>query len=229
MSVGFAAASLQRLNKGTTLGGFSFSLWFYPTDSGLDCTLFSESNLAVTNYYDIQILGSTTDQVLFRSVTTAGGGGTGGATSTGTVNYNAWNHVYAARGVTSHTAGYISLNGEALVTGGFSAPTGTLVPNLGSRRTAAGTFYTGRLAEFAVWNNCLNDYDDRWQCLSQAFDPRLVAQDPGNSFGGGALQLVSYAPLIGPFHDLMSATAWTGFNTPTPNLEHPRMHRNMAA
>jgi hypothetical protein len=222
MSYVFAAGSSQRIRRGTTLGGVSFSLWFYPTDSGDDCTIFSESNAAATRYYAVQILGSTTDNLQINSTDT---GGVGTVTSTGTVNYNAWNHVYCAIGGASPTHAYISLNGETLVDGGagsYVAPGAATVPNLGSLVTSAGSFYSGRLAEFAAWDNNLSDFDDRYKCLSKGFDPRLVPVDANGSYGLGALNMVSYFPMLGNVNDRVLSTAWIAVNTPTIG-EHCRV------
>lgn len=222
----FDDASSQRITKSAVTGMTGISLWFYPDDSTVDATLYSESNALRTRYIRLYILGASSDKVTFE---TAGTGAPVGATSTGTVNYNTWNHVYASRGVVASNRAYITLNGETLVDGGagsYTAPGTMTVSNIGSFGTA--NFMSGRIAEVGMWNNCLNDFDDRYTALSKGFDPRLIAQDPGGSFGLGALNLLRYFPLIGNANDLVVGEAWTLVNAPTP-IDHCRVHRNLMA
>lgn len=217
----FDDASNQRLSRVGALGMVSFSCWFYPDDATADCTLYSEHTGSGSAFLRVRILGSTTDQVALETP----GGGIG---SGGTVNFNTWNHVYAARGAADPSTGYISLNGESLQSAMFTAPVGSLTGTaIGVTGTTTRTSYmSGRIAEVAVWDNCLNDLDDRWKCLALAFDPRLVPVDPNGEAGLGPLNRIAYTPLIGNFNDLVIGNAWTGTVPPTL-ADHPRMHRQM--
>lgn len=222
MSYLFDDASSQRLAKTGALGMFSFSCWFYPDDSAATCTLYSEHNATGTIHSNVYIDGGVDDRVVFESFLAE-------ARSTGTVNYNAWNHVYAARGVADPTKAYISLNGESLVTGRFTsggATTGTAIGVQGT--TTRFNYMSGRIAEVGVWNNCLNDFDDGYKGLALGYVPPLVPVDPNASFGLGSLNLIAYAPLIGNRGDLVNAHIWTSPSLPTV-AEHCRMHKQYAA
>lgn len=200
------------------------SIWFYPDDSGLTCTIWSQHNAAGTQYQKLRIDGATTDSLIYVSFD---GTSTGQATSVGTVNYNAWNHAYF--GNLSGRA-YLSLNNETLVDGGassFVSPTVT-TETLGRVSGGIGVgieHFSGRLAEFAAWSEELDAFgDERWYGLPLGFDPRLVPVDPGAS-GLGEVSLVSYSPFIGNPFDLVRGTSWT-VTGPTVASDHPSIRRN---
>ena len=225
MSYLFDDASNHRLSKTGALGAISISAWFYPDDSAAECTIYSEHNAGGTQYMRIRIAGSGSDKVILEStnaITTVE------AASTGTVNYNAWNHVYAARGVASPSAAYISLNGESLVTGSFQSGTltGTAIGVTGT--TTRTNYMSGRIAEVGLWDNCLNDFDDRYKGLALGYSPRMIPVDPGGTAGLDVLNLLSYTPLIGNLADLVIGNSWSALSSPTV-AEHCRMFRQYAA
>lgn len=216
---------------------YTWSIWFYPTDNSVDGTIFANYNAGRTNFEQIKYRGSSDDKLEFKTLTTAGGGASGSVVSTGTVNYNAWNHAYVERGITASTRAYISLNGETLVDGGassFASPvtTGftTALGRLGG--VAPIEYFPGMIAEVATWTMPLHEWgDDRYKILAQRFDPRLMPPDRNDSAGTGigTLQLLSYSQLIGNATDLVLGTSWT-VTTPTVATgtdAHPRIYRNL--
>lgn len=220
----FDDASTQVLRKNSVIGMYSVSLWFYPDDTTVDCTLYAEYNAAGTAYRQVRFAGASgADKVEFRTKTAAGVVNT--VTSGGTANLNAWNHVYAARGVVSGTTGYVSLNGETLQTGSVVSPsvTATAIGRLGT--TAPVQYMSGMIAEVAVWGDCLSDQGDAYTALSLGFCPQLIAYDPTYS-GPGFLGLISYTPLFGTEADWAAGDSWISGGSPTVNQSHPRIIRN---
>lgn len=220
----FDDASSHRLTR-TPVTANSWSIWFNPDDSGLTCTIWAQYNGAGTQYKKLQLAGAVTDTVVFESFN---GTSTGQAVSVGTVNYNAWNHVYWG---TVGGRAYISLNGETLVDGGASSyisPTVTLEA-LGRVSGGLGIgieHYSGMLAEFAAWSEELDGFgDERWHGLPLGFDPRLVPVDPTGSSGYAVVSLVSYSPLVGNPLDLVRGNSWT-VSGATVAMTHPSIRRN---
>lgn len=220
MAYAFDDASSQSLSRAPFTWA-SMSIWFYPDDSALDCILYSDFNTAGTRYIYLRIQGSSDDKIILE---TNAAGSITSVSSGGTVNYNAWNHVYAARGISSPTSMYISLNGETLQTGTYTAPGTVNTAAIG--RKNLDFYFSGMAAECAFWDNCLNDFDDRYRALALGYDPRLIPQDTGGSAGLGALTLIAYSPLIGNPRDWVRQANWTVGAATVAASDHPRIRRN---
>lgn len=222
----FDDASSQRLTR-AVIGYIAGSIWFYPDDSGLTCTISADYNAGRTRYRDLRINGATTDTVTWESTDSLS---VNSVTSVATVNYNAWNHVYWASGTTSPTHAYISLNGETLVDGGAGSyvTTGTTgVTALGRLGTTVPIqYFSGMMAEAAFWNAAPHDFGDGYKMLAPGFDPRLVPVDPNAA--GGAFLLTSYSQLIANVTDLSRGGApWSLAVPPTVAATHPRIFRQL--
>jgi hypothetical protein len=225
----FDDASSQFLRKTSAMGAFSISLWFNPDDLTIDQTLYSESNAAGTAYFRVRLLGASGGDTVVCQYTTAGLPTT--ATSSGTANANAWNHVFASMGVNT-TRPYVSLNGEALQNGstvafGGGTPNQT---NLGRMNNGVGAFnqyYSGQMGAFGAWDSPLNDYDDRWKNLYYGSPVWDIATDPNGTYGGGLfINLLSDTKLMGNIVDNADgAAAWLTTASPTVTADYPRIRR----
>jgi hypothetical protein len=151
--------------------------------------------------------------------------------STGAASLNAWNILYWGRGIDDPTKTYLSLNGEALVTGSHTAISG---PNTSAMGRLGGTtpvqHFAGMICEPAIWDGNLNEPDDRYKALANYFAANLIPQDPNGTNGSAfAINLLSYSPLIGDVKDSVLGTLWSNVTTPTVATgadSHPRIKRN---
>ena len=224
----FDDASSQFLRKATAINAFSVSFWFKPDDLGIDSTMWCISNAAGTAFFRVRLLGSSLSDRVEASYSTAGPPSE--AFSVAGATLNEWNHVYAARGILTSTP-YVSLNGEALQNGFTSAFSGTpTATQLGRRNSGVGTFnqyYSGQIAAFGAWDDCLNDYDDRWKSLYRGVPPWEIPADPSASIA--LLNFVSDTKLMGNINDDVSgAAAWLTSSSPTVVADYPRIVRSAA-
>lgn len=129
---------------------------------------------------------------------------------------NTWHHIAAV--VASSTSRVLWVDGVARVTNTTSiAVNGLNQVAIGARKnTSYGTFWTGGIAEVAVWSVALttNEIAD----LASGMSPLLIRPT----------SRVFYAPLIGQ----ESGTEWnydgaavTLTNSPAPGTSHPRVYR----
>lgn len=223
----FDDASSQFIAKSSAMGAISISMWFKPDDLGIDSTLYVERNGLGTAYLRIQLLGSTGGDAVTFEYTTAVGPNV--VTSSAAANLNAWNHVYAARGIVTARP-YISLNGATLQDSGLTAAnTGTPTLTAVGRFGLGSQYFSGTMGEIGVWNNALHDFDDRWKSLYYGVPPWEIPVDPNATMGLSPLNLISDTPLLGSFQDLASGSAaWTASTSPSKVNDHPPIRRMVA-
>ena len=229
MSYLFDDSSSQSLNRTGVLDPFGISLWFYPDDSAVDCTLYAEYNASRSIYMSLVFAGSTGGDTVQMVVKQNLGAATAIVTSSGTANIDAWNHVYWGRGVNDTTKSYLSLNGESLVTGTWTAAGATTARAIG-RTGSIGAFMhmSGRVAEVGLWDANLNENDDRYKGLALGYKPSAIPVDPSGSSGAFGLNLISYSSLIGNPADLVRGESWTVGGSPLI-AEHCRRFERYAA
>lgn len=213
-------ASSGRLQRATTAKIHCLSLWFKPDDSSRTCVLYGEWSIIPGNgYLQVQLAGATDDKVYGDSSSgTSAGTGVG---SSGTVNYNAWNHVYFA---TIASNMYISLNGETLVDGGsgsYVEPTATTTRGLGVLNGA--NHFSGYMAEFAEWDAALHNCNDSYKSLALGMSPRRIGYNT-DEIGANMSRLIQYTPLYkGYLRDYVTSGAWSVLGGATADHDHPRV------
>lgn len=224
----FDDASSQFMRKAASMGAFAVSFWFKPDDLTIDQTMWAQANAAATAYFRVRLLGATGGDLVSVEITTAGVPNQ--VLSGSAANANAWNHVYAARGVSDGRQLFVSLNGETLQSTTGGTPSGSAnTTQLGRMTNGIGAFnqyYSGQMAAFGAWNNCINDRDDRWKALYYGVPPWEIAQDPNDSAGTGlgGLSMVSDTKLMGNIVDDQSgAAAWITSASPTVVVDYPRI------
>lgn len=199
---------LLEIGSVPTISGplLSMSLWFYPTDA--------------TSIVTVGCLGVDSARYQIRT------GDVGGANSTicaqmidGATNQvaisgnsytqNAWNHAFASFNATTER---IRMNGGTAVSNAISTVTPITKTTLGGRYSGgvAGSFFPGRVAEFAVWNAVLTS--DEEIALSKGYSPLLVRPD----------KLELYWPAVRDGQDVMLGTSATLTGSPSV-IEHPRI------
>lgn len=210
--------SSQSFQRTSVIGWSAGSLWFKPHDDTRNQALMLDQNTAGTVWRGIYYRGAIDDKVSF------GNSNGDGAVSSGTVNVNEWNHVYWSFDVSVSPDEFrVSLNGEAIQTGGAGVPLGaTSVMNIARRRTGITSTdqYDGVIAELALYNGIPDNDGDWYTSLSQGFSPHFH-----RFFASGAEYLEYYWPFLRhavSHMEFAPLDAWTPRGGP-PLGEHPRI------
>jgi hypothetical protein len=212
MAYNFTAASSQYLSASTSTAQepLTIAAWFYPTTIGVAQALGS-----------IGINGGVGRCQLFVSIPntlrlahTDNSGGTAGATidAAGSVVQDQWQHGCGVFASESSRTPYLNgvAGSENTVTIGTTGPfDSTLV---GSRfNTTLGFYFSGRIAEFGVWNAALTA--DEVASLAKGMTCDKVRPNA----------LVFYAPLIRNLQDVRGGLTITNNNGATV-ADHPRVY-----
>ena len=199
---------------------YTISAWIWPDTlptAPAVATIFSVHNAGGTHYRRLVVYSS--------GVVGVEALGTSSSTwsSTATVTTGQWNHVYAARGVSSSDKAYLSINGGSLEeTSGFTwtgtTVTATAIGVLGN--TSRSDYFDGKIAEVGVWGDCYNDYGEGYKSLSKGIPCDEIAPTPT------PLVMIAHCRLLGSFQDGVLSTAWTTTSAPTKDPDHhPAMKR----
>ncbi|WP_413936371.1 LamG-like jellyroll fold domain-containing protein [Nitrospira sp. BLG_1] len=202
-----------------TLTWDSGSLWFYPTDSTRDQSLFLHVNTTGSVWYGVKYMGASSGgKCRFQKA-----GDVSYAESAAAANTNAWNHLYwSMNSYVSPSKYQISLNGETLVSVAWGAPAGsaTTATSVGYKRTglATGTeWFAGYMAELSLYYDVMDvSYGDVYKALSQRFQPLRITTFPGVGVG-----LINYWTMRKGLLDVIEGRTLGSTSAPTLVAEHP--------
>jgi len=159
------------------LGGFSWSLRIRPHSAtpASDQWIFGEQSATGANNFGIWL--TTAGKIWFYKYTTLDADA--GAISSGTVNANAWNHIYWSYNTYDSGNEYqVSLNGETMQLGNFTVSGATILTRLGSRTTGGAgraDYFDGDVAELAIWNDVIDQVGTgAWASLAHGYSPLRV-------------------------------------------------------
>jgi len=192
-----------------TVPAFTMACWFYPTDDTVVQTLMNISATDDDDCHRIDYRGGEGAYPL--QIRSQNAPSYGVAESSAGAAANAWHH---ACGVVSSTTGRdIYLDGANKVSDVTSVANGNLdVSSIGAwvRGSATAYYFAGRIAEAAIWNIGLPDWEIR--LLALGYRPFTVF--PQN--------LVAYWPFIRGSNDLLGTHVLTENGSPTV-VGHPPM------
>ncbi len=187
MSCLFDDASSQYLEVNTAAVAsrpLSISAWFYPDDLSTAMSLvFLGDKDATNHFFELLVQGDTTDALRARE---NAGGSPQAATTANTPTLGAWNHAFGY--FSSSTDRGARLNGSTLATNttSYGPPVGPDRTSIGRRGASTPlNYFSGRLAEVAVWNVKLNN--DEQLALAAGAHPTRIRP----------LALRGYWPLLG--------------------------------
>jgi hypothetical protein len=149
---------------------------------------------------------------LVRAATRTSGPTFGIAVTSAATSLNTWQHACAVFASSTSRTAYLD-GGNSGSNTTSNNPTSLNVVAVGARATP-GTYFSGKLAELAIWDVALTA--DEVAQLGLGYSPLLVR--PGN--------LVAYWPLYGnnsPETDIVGGVNLTWNNTPTKASDHPRI------
>lgn len=182
----------------------SMSLWFYPTGATSILTLACLGVDSARYQLRTGNSGGASNNLTAQVVD---GGSNPTAVSGNSYTQNAWNHSFASF---TGSVSRARLNGGTAVAGTSNTVSPITKTSVAGRYSAgvAGSFFAGRVAEFAVWNAVLTS--DEEVALSKGISPLLIRPD----------KRVLYWPLIREAQDLVRPTPVTLTGSPS-FVDHP--------
>ena len=159
----------------------TMACWFRG-NSTLTGALMSLSTNGGVARYSLVAAGTIAGDPIQAGSTNSGGTGANGVTSTG-FSSGVWNHACGVYASTTSRSAYLNGGGKGTDTTSITASADRTL--LGARiSTTVGAFFTGDLAETAIWNVALSDQEVAG--LAKGFSPSLIRPQ----------SLIFYAPLI---------------------------------
>lgn len=191
---------------------FSVAGWFRSTSITTTQIIACAGNLtgADDDRTTLQAAGGAAGDPVRCSAVTNGGSAASVDSTTG-YTANVWYH--ACMSCLSSTSRSVYINGGSKATTlGSRAMTGLNTFTIGAQRSAGslGNYFSGDLAELAVWDSALSDADAL--SLGTGFKPFRVATS----------SLIFYAPLIRGVQDVVGGVALTTSGTTV--TAHPRVY-----
>jgi hypothetical protein len=186
----------------------TMACWFRG-NSTLTGALMSLSTNGGTARYSLVAAGTIGGDPIQAGATNSAGTGANAVTSTGFTS-GVWHHAAGVSRPPSDRAAFIDGGSKGTETTSITAGADRTL--IGARiSTTVGAFFTGRIAEAAIWNTNLSD--DEVAILAKGFSPQQVRPSA----------LVFYAPLLPTANDLsrglsLTNTASVGF------LDGPRIY-----
>lgn len=167
----FDDASSQHLNRTAavlTAMPISMACWIYPDDGANIGTVMSLDNSGANTRLSLVFRGDAGD-VIFANSEVAG---SDQAASSTAVTLNAWNHAAVAFASSTSRAAWINGGGKGTNTNS-SSPSGLNRTSIGrTSRSSIGQYFSGRVAEAAIWSVELADAEAL--ILALGFEPPFV-------------------------------------------------------
>jgi hypothetical protein len=212
MAYNFATGSAQYLSVPSAVvvsNPVTLACWFNRSTTGAAMGLVAISNNTSTNFQQLSLSSSATNEIL--AVSNAG------APIVAALPYaatNQWDHGCAVFASDSSRQVFLNATGSTVQTNTVSV-TGENVTSIGSRPAGAGIFgqfFSGLIADVGIWNVALTAAEIASLAKGMACD-KVRPQS-----------LVFYAPLARDLIDVRGGRAITNNNTATV-ASHPRIYQ----
>jgi hypothetical protein len=218
MSYSFTAANSRYLSTSSSpLSAIPMTIaaWFYSTSATLRQNICSPNtnNSAADNTLALLEFDAAAANDPLRATFRNSTEGSAASASSSAVSINTWNQGVAV--FSAQNSRNVYLNRTASGSNSFNFANSTvdfdLVSIGGLLRDTAANFFSGQIAETAIWSAALTE--DEIDSLAKGFKPTRIRPQ----------SLVFYAPLVRDLQDLKGALTITNNNSATV-ADHPRVY-----